>query len=1297
MDFKRKQVKINPLNFLTIEWITPLMFSGARKPLQQEDLYDLPDSNQATYLAGLLDPYWCDFKKLKGDPNAKIQNTISSIFVKQYYIRFFFGLLLQGLSVACVLTIPTFMKQILLYLTPLYPRSLLYFDSGVALSFILAALQLGRTVFEKTSIQLFNSLQVDVKTILIGAIYEKSLRLSQASSRKYTQGQILNLINVDVEKISMSFIQMASLFVSPINVVVSVILLGQNIFYAVWGGAGSLFAILLFQMAVIGLLVKFQKAFLSIGDRRLKAIREMLYGIKIIKYRSLEKFFIDRISKIRDEQVGILKKYYILQVYFVGMIQIAPISMPIGAFLVYSAVYGDLSPVAIFPSLTLFNNLFQPILVIPQALTALVVASVSYKRVVEFLAAEEADELETLHTSSLDPNGDVLLEIKDGSFKWEKTLKEDEEKQKEADGGKKNKKKKKQEKEIDVELEPVSDAFKIENVTITVKKGSKVGIVGPVGSGKSSLLSAIIGEMPKVSGELNLGGKLAYCSQQPWILTDTVEGNIVFNNEFNQDRFDKVLEATGLDKDMKQFPAGVKTEIGEKGVNLSGGQKARVAMARAMYQNSDIVILDDPISALDAQVGRKVFTDAIKGFLKDKTVILVTHQLHFLPELDHIITLDKGKVAEQGTFKKLMEMKGNMFEMMKNYSVDEEGGDKTAAEEKVKKDDEKNDNKGGIIVEEDQEKGSVSSQVYWHYFEKCGGIPYLCAIFITSILSSTVQVFNNIWLSWWSSDPPKYDFDRSTYMTVYGLLGLGQFICALLLTTSFLTGGFRASKHYHKKALGSLMTAPMGYFDSQPIGRILNRMSKDIESVDQQIWIILFLCTISSTGLLASAVYLIYIKYELVFLVAPLAVLFFLIIMYYQRSNREFKRFESTNRSPLYAHVSETLAGLAIVKAYGVEKQFIMRQRKLMNISNIPTYLRLFASTWVSLRLEALTCTITLFLCLLGSSNAIDPPSIGLALTYTLGFTGLLSLLLISSSQLENEFNSVERLSYYCDKLPKEAAFKTDHDPDAANWPTVGAISVNNITMAYPSRPDLPVLKNISFEVKPGENIGIIGRTGSGKSSLMTALFRIVELSEGTISIDGVDISTIGLEALRKSIQIIPQEPVLFTGTIRDNLDVESLYQDDDIWKVLEMIGLKEYVSSLSDKLDSAVAENGENLSVGQRQLICLGRAILLKPRILIMDEATASVDAEADKLIQLSIKTHFKDTTVLSIAHRLNTIADFDRVLVLENGVKKEYDSPHILLSTPNTLFSQLADATGPTNAAALRQVAKEKYDKEK
>jgi ABC-type multidrug transport system fused ATPase/permease subunit len=390
------------------------------------------------------------------------------------------------------------------------------------------------------------------------------------------------------------------------------------------------------------------------------------------------------------------------------------------------------------------------------------------------------------------------------------------------------------------------------------------------------------------------------------------------------------------------------------------------------------------------------------------------------------------------------------------------------------------------------------------------------------------------------------------------------------------------------------------------------------------------------------------------------------------------------------------LAGISTVKAFGVSDKFIKKQRSLMDDSNAPTFLRLFAQVWVSLRLELLGSTLTLTLALLGvsaaDSSSEDAALIGLSLTYAIGFAGLLNLLLFSSAQLENEFNSIERLSLYCNELPQESADVKDDDPKE-NWPQQGQIKFENVCLSYPSRPDVMILKNLSFEVKPGEKVGIIGRTGSGKSTLMTALYRLVDLVDGKIEIDGYDTSSLGLKTLRQNIEIIPQEPVLFSGTIRENLDVESLYEDADVWDVLERIGLKEYVSSLSEKLQSSVLENGENLSVGQRQLICLGRAILSKPKILIMDEATASVDTEADALIQDSIKTQFKDTTVLSIAHRLNTIADFDRVLVLQDGVKMEFDTPHELFKNPKGLFSQLADATGSANSALLREIALHKH----
>ncbi|KAJ3309209.1 hypothetical protein HDV04_006316 [Boothiomyces sp. JEL0838] len=1239
---KVKRVEITPLNFLTIEWITPLMFLGARKPLEQNDLYDLAEANQADHLSRLLDPFWKDVQ-------AKIKPSLIKTVAKHYGTRVAFGLTLQLLSVGCLLTFPTFVEQILLFLQPGYPHQDLYIQSGIGISFAIALLQLGKTLFEKTCQQIFYSIQVDIKTILIGAVYEKSLRLSRSSSNKYTQGKILNLINVDSEKISKSVAQFPQLAASPVTIVVSLILLGFRISYTVLGGTAMLIIILMLQSRVVQYIGKYQKQFLGFGDKRLKAVRELLYGIKIIKYRALENYFNERIGKIRDSQLQVLKSFNLLQVLFMGMVEIAPISMPITAFLIYSATNGDISPQTIFPALLLFNNLAKPMMVIPQVFNSLMMAKVSWIRLEEFLCAEEYQEIKIMQTET---DMDNHIEIKAGCFQWEKLnlpITSGREQPKIIGIVPKDESQ-------DTVAPELKDGFKLDNINISVKKGAKVAIVGPVGAGKSSLLSAIIGEMPKLAGDVSIGGRLAYCSQQPWILTDTIEGNIVFNSELDQDRFDAILEATGLDKDMKQFPAGAKTGIGEKGVNLSGGQKARVSLARAMYQDADIVILDDPISALDAQVGRKVFTDALKRYMQDKTVILVTHQLHFLPEVDHIIVLDNGKIAEQGSFKELMASGKSLSEMMQNYAIDHE--DETKTEKKVKEDgDGKKEDKAEIIVAEDQSKSTHTWNVYLHYFKNAGGPFFIVSVTLSGALTGFMQVFSNLWLSWWTEQPPKFDLSQSEYMWIYGAFGVAQFLAAMVLIASLLYGSFTASTAYHRNSLNSLLLAPMGFFDSQPIGRILNRMSQDIDN-----------------------------------LVLPLFVLFFLMTKYYQRSNRELKRFESTNRSPLYSHLSETLAGMSTVKAYGVKDKFIAKQRTLMNFSNVPAFLRLYASVWISIRIETLTSTITFLICILGTSSSLNASMVGLALNYAINTAGILGFMLPSVANIENAYNSVERLMVYCNQLPMESPLTTDSDPNLEQWPSVGNIDFRNIVMAYPSRPDLPVLKDISFEIKAGEKVGIIGRTGSGKSSLMTALFRIVELSSGSIVIDGVDISSIGLDALRKSIQIIPQEPVLFTGTIRDNLDVEALYSDSEIWEILGLIGLRDYVSSLTEKLDSPVTENGENLSVGQRQLICLGRAILLKPRILIMDEATASVDAEADKLIQASLKSHFANTTVLSIAHRLNTIADFDRVLVLEYGEKKEYDTPHALLSNPSSLFSQLAEATGATNAALLREIAKEK-----
>jgi ABC-type multidrug transport system fused ATPase/permease subunit len=592
-----------------------------------------------------------------------------------------------------------------------------------------------------------------------------------------------------------------------------------------------------------------------------------------------------------------------------------------------------------------------------------------------------------------------------------------------------------------------------------------------------------------------------------------------------------------------------------------------------------------------------------------------------------------------------------------------------------------------IIVAEDKETGSVSFKVFRDYLIRAGGVPFICLVLLAAVGRSSLDVITNVFLSWWTRN--LFGWTTNTYMMVYGLLGVSQYLFALLMNAVFTFGAYKAAAYYHPTALRKLLSAPVSFFDSQPIGRILNRFSKDIESIDQMVWIVFFVGIVATFSMLGALTFLVYVDYRMLAAAVPLLICYYLILRFYQKSNIELKRYESVSRSPLYAHISETLNGLSTLKAYGDQKSFIEKEMVLMDNCQQPVFLKQLAGVWITIRLRVLASSLTLCMGLLATLTDIDRTIVGLALTYAIGFIRSLGLLLFAASTLENEFNSVERLSHYCKALPRENIESTIDVP-TLQWPSKGQVEFKEVVFRYPSRPDKVVLNHLTFEIQAGHKVGIVGRTGSGKSTIMAALFRLVEIESGSIFIDGIDISQLELHSLRKSLQCIPQEPVLFTGTIRENLDLEGHYSDEQIWSVLAQIGFQEYVAKQSLQLDTLVEENGENFSVGQRQLLCLGRALLVKPYLLIMDEATASLDHETDQQIQKCIKEF--PNTVISIAHRLNTIIDFDRVLVLSDGVVADYDIPHMLLSK-DSLFATLCDATGPQNSRLLRSIALEKY----
>ena len=791
-----------------------------------------------------------------------------------------------------------------------------------------------------------------------------------------------------------------------------------------------------------------------------------------------------------------------------------------------------------------------------------------------------------------------------------------------------------------------------------------------------------------------------------------------------------MLEACSLLPDIAILPAGDKTEIGEKGINLSGGQKTRISLARAVYQNCDTCLsgcaltlrylLDDPLSAVDAHVGRHIFRHCIKGLLAHKCVVLVTHALEFLPACDQVIVLENGAVVDQGTFEKVSQATSGvlagllqaqkeaqaqqaqqaqeespisplspleMSPLSSEKNGESDGEKKKDAEEESDKEVEREKQaeeilkeneakKGELTVEETRVKGKVKRSVYLMYFAAAGGAFFILLVLLAFILTEVFKVLNNLCLTYWSnSDDP----DRALwYVGIYALLALVSVIFMGLRYIVLYLTGLRASSHLHDGLIKGILYSPMSFFDQTPIGRITNRISKDIYTVDKTlpgVFSSLLSCLFSVMSTLI-----------VIIIASPLfiVVLIFLSIYYvyegcyYIKSSREIKRLDSISRSPIYANFGETLDGTSVIRAYQAEKQFIQKNYDLLDLNQRAYFIISSSNCWLGIRLEfagtiIIGATALLSVIQKPSATELFISMAALAISYSLDTTQSLNWVVRMVTDMETQIVSVERIEEYTE-LPSEAPAHIPDTKPSEPWPSKGDISINGIVMRY--RPELePVIKELSVHILPGEKVGVVGRTGAGKSSLVLCLMRIIELERGSIEIDGVDISKIGLEDLRSKIAIIPQEPLLFSGTIRDNLDPFNNYTDEEIWSALQRASLHELIAQDPAGLEKVVEEHGMNYSVGQRQLLCVARALLRKSKVILMDEATASIDLETDMKIQKTIREEFSDSTVVTIAHRIHTIIDSDKVMVMELGRLKEFDKPSVLLSDKNSMFSQLVE----------------------
>ncbi|XP_052179623.1 ABC transporter C family member 12-like isoform X3 [Diospyros lotus] len=1219
-------------------WMTPLMRQGYKRPITEKDVWKLDTWDQTETLIKKFHICWAkESQRSKPWILRALNHSLGG--------RFWFGGLFKIGNDLSQFVGPVFLNHLLQSMERGDPAWI-----GYIYAF---SIFVGLTVGVLCEAQYFqNVMRVGfrLRSTLVAAIFRKSLRLTHEGRKKFPSGKITNLMSTDANALQQICQQLHGLWSAPFRIIIAMILLYQQLGTA--SLLGSLMLVLMFpiQTFIISKMRKLSKEGLQCTDKRVGLMNEILAAMDTVKCYAWEESFQSKLHSLRKDELSWFQKAQLLSACNTFILNSIPVLVTVTSFGMFTLLGGDLTPSRAFTSLSLFAVLRFPLNMLPNLITQVANVNVSLQRLEELLLAEERI---LLPNPPLEPTLPAIS-IKNGYFSWDSKV----------------------------------EKPALSNINLDIPAGSLVAVVGGTGEGKTSLLSAMIGELPPVAdANVVIRGTVAYVPQISWIFNATVRENILFGSNFEPDRYWKSIYVTALQHDLDLLPGNDLTEIGERGVNISGGQKQRVSMARAVYSNADVYIFDDPLSALDAHVGRQVFYNCIKEELQGKTRVLVTNQLHFLPQVDKIVLVSEGMVKEEGTFEELSRS-GTLFQkLMENAGkleehVDEreEGSDPDYQLMKPvvmqnrfpKVENSKHRRKEGksvLIKQEEQETGVVSWKVLMRYKDAVGGLWVVMILFACYMSTEVLRVSSSTWLSAWTKERSSTSIGSGFFISIYAVLSFGQVIVSLANSFWLITSNLNAARRLHDTMLKSVLRAPMVFFHTNPIGRVINRFARDMSDIDRNV---------------ANALNM---------FLGQLFQLLSTFVLIGISTSREVKRLDSITRSPVYAQFGEALNGLSTIRAFKAYDQMANINGKSMDNNIRFTLANISSNRWVTIRLETLGGIMIWFtatFAVMGYGRAENQvafaSTMGLLLSYSLNITNLLGNVLRQASRAENSLNAVERVGTYMD-LPSEAPAIIESKRPSPGWPSLGSIEFKDVVLRY--RPGLPpVLHGLSFTISPTEKVGIIGRTGAGKSSMLNALFRIVELERGKISIDDCDVAKFGLTDLRKVLSIIPQSPVLFSGTVRFNLDPFSEHSDADLWEALERAHLKDVIRRSAFGLDAEVSEGGENFSVGQRQLLSLARALLRRSKILVLDEATAAVDVRTDTLIQRTIREEFRLCTMLIIAHRLNTIIDSDRILVLDAGQVVEYDTPEKLLLNEASAFSRMVKSTGAANTQYLRSL---------
>lgn len=1358
-------------SFSTYSWINPMLWKAYRSPLTKDDIWGLREDDYALHI-------------LKDFERTKLRARFTFKLFSHFKLLFLFQTFWAVLDSILIFLPTLLLKRVLEYVADpsITTRSVAW-----CLVLLMPLSKLADSITSGFSLFLGRRVCVRMRAIIIGEVYAKALRrkttvseVSEQDSEKKDKdldldsdlkstepkesktselGAIINLMAIDAFKVSeicgyLHFITGAILMLS-----FCIILLYKLLGWSALAGSAAIFILLPINYKFSEWTGQAQRTMLGYTDKRIQKMNETFLSIRIIKFFAWEDNFFRDIMKIRYDELYYLK----LRLFYWGCQAFCWFAIPtiitVISFYCYTIVEGKplTAPLA-FTALSLFNLLRAPLDQLADMTAIIIQSKVSLDRISDFLEEPETSKYEQLSNERSDSS--PLIGFENATFSWNSKSGND---------------------------------FKLKNLNIAFKAGKLNVVIGPTGSGKTSLLLALLGEMDLTAGKVFLPGTIprddlvidprtgltesvAYCSQAAWLLNDSIRNNIVFASPFNQDRYDKVVDACGLTKDFQILAAGDQTEIGEKGIALSGGQKQRVSLARALYSNSRHLLLDDCLSAVDSHTALWIYENCISGpLMANRTCILVSHNVALtVQKADWVVVLHNGKVDHQGSPEDLLAT-GHLGddELVKSsvissrnasttnlQSLESKNSDMKARtatiESKLKKlagDEEEEVIKtdGKLVEEETKAEGVVDMKVYVNYAKEYGGWLIWTVLLIVFFIPQAIYIAQSWWLKKWALEgtvsafnisnlnyPSEfispgvvssfvsstqlffgsvsaqynavvetietYKTEHSTmyYIGIYGAIGAAYSILATFRVFLSFFAGINASNNIFKQVLTTILRAKLRFFDKTPLGRIMNRFSKDIESVDQELTPFAegaFACLVTCVSVL---ILITVITPGFLFFAFIITYFYYLVGTFYLALSRELKRFDSITKSPIHQHFSESLTGVATIRAYGVETRFMKQNLAAIDNNNRPFFYMWVANRWLSLRIDTVGSLVMLFagVFVILSVGKIDAGLAGLSLSYAISFSESALWIVRLYANIEMNMNSVERLQEFLE-VEQEPAAELPETKPRASWPEKGEIQVEDISLRY--APDLPrVIKNVTFHVQPCSKVGIVGRTGAGKSTIITAFFRFLDPESGSICIDGVDISKIGLNDLRQAITIIPQDPTLFTGTIRSNLDPFDQYTDEQIFEALTRVNLisrgerESFVDQSENRnkfldIESNITEGGNNLSQGQRQLMCLARSLLKSPKVILLDEATASIDYKSDALIQQTIREEFSGSTILTIAHRLRSIVDYDKILVMDAGKVVEYDDPYALIVNKESLFYSMCENSGELDV--LTKLAKESF----